>query len=100
MLRGVAARGSGAFALLTLALSSAVLAAAGLVTHVVTAKAEAAPRHVVEVWVAAVPVTWNVVPNGHNAIEHEDFDPSATTFRAVVYREFTRDFAKAIPNAP
>ena len=59
-----------------------------------------AQRHVVEVWVAAVPVTWNVVPNGHDAIEpHGASSPAETTFRTVVYREFTRDFAKPIPNA-
>ena len=87
-------------ALLALSLSTAVLAIAGLVTHVVGAEAESVPGHVVEVWVAAVPVTWNVVPNGHDAIEHMHFDPTETTFRTVVYREFTRDFAKPVPNAP
>ena len=46
---------------------------------------------VVEVWVAAVPVTWNVVPNGRDAIGHMAFEPAKTTFRTVVYREFTRD---------
>jgi FtsP/CotA-like multicopper oxidase with cupredoxin domain len=54
---------------------------------------------VVEVWVAAVPVTWHVVPNERNAIEGMDFDPSETTMRTVVYRQYTRDFAKMIPNA-
>ena len=58
-----------------------------------------AAQHIVEVWVAAVPVTWNVVPNGHDAIGHMEFEPSETTFRTVVYREYTRDFAKPIPNA-
>ena len=87
-------------ALLALSLSTAVLAIAGLVTHVVGAEAESVPGHVVEVWIAAVPVTWNVVPNGHDAIEHMHFDPTETTFRTVVYREFTRDFAKPVPNAP
>jgi FtsP/CotA-like multicopper oxidase with cupredoxin domain len=53
---------------------------------------------VVEVWVAAVPVTWHVVPNERNAIEGMDFDPSETTMRTVVYRQYTRDFAKMIPN--
>ena len=86
-------------ALLTLALSTVAIAAAGLVTHVVGAAAADGPRHVVEVWVAAVPVTWNVVPNGHDAIGHMEHAPSETTFRTVVYREFTRDFAKPIPNA-
>jgi FtsP/CotA-like multicopper oxidase with cupredoxin domain len=89
-------------ALLTLALSTAAIAAAGLITHVVGAAAADAPKaqgHMVEVWVAAVPVTWNVVPNGHDAIGHMEHAPSETTFRTVVYREFTRDFAKPIPNA-
>jgi len=92
-------------ALLTLTLSTVAIAAAGLITHVVGASAADpprsanAPRHVVEVWVAAVPVTWNVVPNGHDAIGHMEHAPSETTFRTVVYREFTRDFAKPIPNA-
>jgi len=86
-------------ALLTLALSTVAIAAAGLVTHVVGAAAADAPRRTVEVWVAAVPVTWNVVPNGHDAIGHMEFEPAETTFRTVVYREYTRDFAKPIPNA-
>jgi FtsP/CotA-like multicopper oxidase with cupredoxin domain len=86
-------------ALLTLALSTVAIAATGLITQVVGAAAADAPEHVVEVWVAAVPVTWNVVPNGHDAIGHMDFEPAETTFRTVVYREFTSDFAKPIPNA-
>ena len=92
-------------ALLTLTLSTVAIAAAGLITHVVGAAAADpprsadAPRHMVEVWVAAVPVTWNVVPNGHDAIGHMEHASSETTFRTVVYREFTRDFAKPIPNA-
>ena len=59
-------------------LSTAALAVGVVATHVVVARAEAArplTKHLVEVWVAAVPVTWNVVPNGHDAIEHMDFDP-------------------------
>ena len=89
-------------ALLALTLSTAAIAAAGLITHVVGAAAADAPKaqgHMVEVWVAAVPVTWNVAPNGHDAIGHMEHAPSETTFRTVVYREFTRDFAKPIPNA-
>ena len=53
-----------------------------------------------EYWVAAVPVSWNVVPNGRNAIEGERFTRSETVFRTVVYRQFTKDFATQIPNAP
>ena len=47
-----------------------------------------------EYWIAAVPVTWNVVPNGRNAIEGETFTPDKTVFRTVVYRQYTKDFAK------
>jgi FtsP/CotA-like multicopper oxidase with cupredoxin domain len=73
-----------------------------LVLHVAGARAGAeatASGHVVEVWVAAVPVTWHVVPNERNAIERTRFDPSQTTLRTVVYRQFTREFGKMIPNA-
>ena len=53
-----------------------------------------------EYWIAAVPVTWNVVPNGRNAIEHERFARSETTFTAIVYKRFTRDWAKAMTDQP
>ena len=88
-------RGPGALALLAL-VSAAALAFA---SHVTGATAAAAPGPVVEYWVAAVPVTWNVVPNGRDAIEHIVFPPEQTTFRTVVYRRFTRDFAKPMPMA-
>jgi FtsP/CotA-like multicopper oxidase with cupredoxin domain len=57
--------------------------------------ADAAVR---EYWVAAVPVTWNVVPNERNAIEGERFTREQTVFRTVVYRAFTKDFAEQLPN--
>ena len=43
---------------------------------------------------------WNVVPNGRNAIERMRFPREETIFRTVVYRQYTRDFAKLIPNSP
>ena len=86
-------------ALLALCVSTAALALVGLATHVVAARAQEPPAHVIEVWVAAVPVTWNVVPSGNDAIGHMQLDPAETTFRTVVYREFTRDFAQPVPNA-
>ena len=36
-----------------------------------------ARRSTVDVWIAAVPVTWNVVPNGRDAIEGTPFTPGA-----------------------
>ena len=53
-----------------------------------------------EYWVAAVPVTWNVAPNGRNAIEGERFTRAQTVFRTVAYRQFTKDFAKQLPAEP
>jgi len=60
----------------------------------------ATPRHQVrEYWVAAVPVSWNVVPNRRDAIEGESLTAQQTTFRTVVYRQYTKDFAKPVANA-
>ena len=73
------------------------LAAAGagiLALVAFPAPATAATRHV---WVAAVPTTWNVVPNGRNAIEGERYTPDKTTFRTVAYEQFTRDWKRALP---
>ncbi len=53
-----------------------------------------------EYWIAAVPVTWNVVPNGRNAIEHERFSRAETTFTAIVYKRYTRDWAKPMTDQP
>jgi FtsP/CotA-like multicopper oxidase with cupredoxin domain len=77
------------------ALLLAALAAAFLV-----APARPAKSVVKEYWIAAVPVTWNVVPNGRNAIEGERFARAQTVFRTVVYRQFTKDFATQLPNGP
>jgi FtsP/CotA-like multicopper oxidase with cupredoxin domain len=51
-----------------------------------------------EYWVAAVPVKWHVVPNERDAIGGDTFTPGETTFDTVVYRQFTKDWAKMIPN--
>ena len=53
--------------------------------------AAAAPAHAAirEYWVAAVPVDWNVVPNGRDAIMGRDVPASETVFPTVVYRRFT-----------
>jgi FtsP/CotA-like multicopper oxidase with cupredoxin domain len=51
-----------------------------------------------EYWVAAVPVTWNMVPNGRNAIDRMTFEPYQTVFPTVVYRRFTRGWRKPLPN--
>jgi FtsP/CotA-like multicopper oxidase with cupredoxin domain len=95
----VSRRRSGPRALALAALAGAVAVVGG--TGVLTSVASGGPEpagHVREYWVAAVPVTWNVVPNERNAIEGESFTPDKTVFRTVVYRQYTKDFAKPISN--
>jgi FtsP/CotA-like multicopper oxidase with cupredoxin domain len=79
----------------------AFLALAGAVAWAPAAvgQGKAQPSGVVrEYWIAAVPVRWNVVPNERNAIEGETFTPDKTVFRTVVYRQYTKDFAKPVAN--
>jgi len=84
-------RGLGALALLALA---GLLVLGG-------AFAAAKPRPIVlEYWIAAVPVTWNVVPNGRNAIEGETFTRAETTFRTIVYRRYTKDWERPMRDDP
>jgi FtsP/CotA-like multicopper oxidase with cupredoxin domain len=51
-----------------------------------------------EFWIKAVPMNWNVVPNGRNGIEGETFTPQQTMMRAVVYRRYTRNWGRRLPN--
>jgi FtsP/CotA-like multicopper oxidase with cupredoxin domain len=75
--------------------AAAIVAVAAAV--LVTAAAPAAAR-TREYWVAAVPVQWNVVPNGRDALGHMPVDPMTTHLHTAVYRRYTRDFAKPLPN--
>ena len=68
-----------------------------LLTVASAAPAEATVRHV---WVAAVPTTWNIVPNGRDGIMGTTFEPAQTVFPTVVYRRFTRDWKRPLRNAP
>jgi FtsP/CotA-like multicopper oxidase with cupredoxin domain len=49
-------------------------------------------------WVAAAPVTWNAVPNGHDAIMGTRYDPAQTIFPTVVYRRYTRNWRRPVRN--
>ena len=92
-MRNVIRRGSGALV--------ALLALAGIASWVPSAGGGGPPDGVVqEYWIAAVPMRWNVVPNERNAIEHETFDKSETTFTTIVYRRYTPNWEKPIPNRP
>ena len=60
----------------------------------------AAQAKLVQYWVGAVPVSWNMVPTERDAIMGMTYDPSQTVFPTVVYRRFTKGFKRAIRNAP
>jgi FtsP/CotA-like multicopper oxidase with cupredoxin domain len=75
-----------------------VLAAVGaLAVFAHGGSARAATR---QYWVAAVPTSWNVVPNGKDAIGGMTFQPSETVFPTVVYRRYSPHWRKPLANAP
>jgi FtsP/CotA-like multicopper oxidase with cupredoxin domain len=62
----------------------------------------AAPAHaaVRQYWVAAVPTTWNLIPNERDAIMGTTYQPAQTVLPTVVYRRYTRGWRSPVPNAP
>lgn len=87
--RGAGARG--------LPLLAALLAALLVMAGSTSAAGARASGHVVEYWIAAVPVSWNVVPNGHDAIGHVEYPRAKTVTRTVVYQSFTKDWGEPLP---
>ena len=79
------------------AVALAVLIATGAALCAVPAPAEAATR---DYWVAAVPVTWNTVPNQRDAIADVGVSPADTVFGTVVYRRYTRGWKRPLRNTP
>jgi FtsP/CotA-like multicopper oxidase with cupredoxin domain len=63
-----------------------------------SAAAPAAAR-VRDYWVAAVPTSWNVVPNGRDAIMNMEINRADTIFPTVVYRRYSHGWRKPLPNA-
>jgi FtsP/CotA-like multicopper oxidase with cupredoxin domain len=64
------------------------------------AAAPVASAQVREYWVAAVPVTWNIVPNQRDAIHGTSYLPSQTVFPTVVYRRYSAHWRRPMRNAP
>ncbi len=64
-----------------------------LVVVLGVADARAATRHV---WVAAVPTTWNAVPNAHDAIHGTRYTAAETTFPTVAYRRYTKGWGRPL----
>jgi FtsP/CotA-like multicopper oxidase with cupredoxin domain len=51
-------------------------------------------------WVAAVDVTWNQMPNGHDPITGTVYPPAETVFPTVVYRRYDAGWKHPQSNAP
>src|SRR4051794_1426707 len=65
---------------------------------VASAAAPAAFAHVREYWVAAVPVTWNMVPNQRDAITGTSYFAADTVLPTVVYRRYSRRWRHVLRN--
>ena len=74
-----------------------MLAAAAAFCAAAAAPARGAVR---QYWVAAVPVNWNVVPNGRDAVMGDTFPAAQTVFPTIVYRRYTKDWKRPLPSAP
>jgi FtsP/CotA-like multicopper oxidase with cupredoxin domain len=72
------------------------LACAGALALCAAAPAGARVR---DYWVAAVPTSWNIVPNGHDAIMDMPVDRADSIFPTVVYRRYSRGWRTPLPNA-
>jgi FtsP/CotA-like multicopper oxidase with cupredoxin domain len=83
------------------------LAVAGVLALCATAVSAAAappaarpPGRTIDVWVAAVPVTWNITPNGHDAIMGDKVPLADSVLQTVVYRRYSPLWRKPEQNAP
>jgi FtsP/CotA-like multicopper oxidase with cupredoxin domain len=65
-----------------------------------TAAAAPASAAVKHYWVAAVPVTWNIIPNQRDAIMGTTYPPAQTIFPTVVYRRYSKNWRHPLPNEP
>jgi FtsP/CotA-like multicopper oxidase with cupredoxin domain len=54
----------------------------------------------IDYWVAAVPVSWNIAPNGHDAIMGMRVSPAASVLQTVVYRRYSPGWRTPEDNAP
>jgi manganese oxidase len=54
----------------------------------------------IDYWVAAVPTSWNIVPNGRDAIMDMPVNPAESIFPTVVYQRYSAGWRRRLPNAP
>jgi FtsP/CotA-like multicopper oxidase with cupredoxin domain len=69
---------------------------AGTLTLIATPRADA---KVIDYWVAAVPTSWNIVPNGLDAIMNMPVSPADSIFPEVVYQRYGPGWRRRLPNA-
>ena len=60
----------------------------------------AAPSPTIDYWIAAVPVVWNIVPNGRDAIMGTKIPLADSVISTVVYRRYSPHWLKPEQNAP
>jgi FtsP/CotA-like multicopper oxidase with cupredoxin domain len=79
------------------------LAAAGALTviglNVSTVVGAGSHGTTVEYWVAAVPISWNITPNGRDAIMGEDVSTARSVVQTVIYRRYTPGWKRPMANA-
>jgi len=85
--------------------TAGALAAAGALALIVLGVYEATAAkgeraRTVVYWVAAVPVSWNITPNGHDAMMGMEVPTSESVVQTVVYRRYSANWEHPLPNAP
>jgi FtsP/CotA-like multicopper oxidase with cupredoxin domain len=80
--------------------SACVLALCALLTVTGCGGSSAHGSRTIDYWVAAVPVSWNVTPNGRDAIEGKEIPTTESVFQTVVYQRYSANWGKPEPNAP
>jgi manganese oxidase len=79
----------------------ACVLALGAVLLVASATAAAEPSGpTIDVWVAAVPMQWNIVPNGRDGMMGTAVSPAESVLSTVVYRRYSPGWRKPLENAP
>ena len=58
-----------------------------------------AQARVINYWVAAVPTTWNLAPNGRDAIMNVEVPAADAIFPTVVYRRYSANWRRPLQNA-
>jgi FtsP/CotA-like multicopper oxidase with cupredoxin domain len=81
--------------------ATACVLALGAVFLVASATAADPPSgRTIDVWVAAVPIQWNIVPNGRDAMMGTAVSPADSVLSTVVYRRYSSGWRKPLENAP